>query len=456
MRNGEVLYETFFEHHSPFLFATLAALAPEGEAVPARPFFIRARWLTGLAGLAALSALAAALWRYAPEAAGLTAGLLFATGAMWLRGFAEIRAEAFGLAFFCGGMLLVLRARPLLSGVGVALIFTALLWNPKWPLAAVAVGTMFLIRFRKEWRSYAGALLGVLAAFFTLSRIVPLDAWWFFNFDVNLALSRAVQSSPQALDAYFRGGEAFLFVPEAFHPAIVVPATMIICASLLVRPSLDRGWPVILLVGAWLDLRFFLPWPAIWSHYYLMWSVASAATLAVVPVSIEVLLGRIKEGGVASRARYLAAGAGFLLVIPHVVAVWPTRGGATTYWVSERTLREQLRPGDTVWLEPARHPVTVKDAHYYWFLIGQMREAAEELRKTPRGRRYLPPTQPLPVCAPPPTLRFVLDPRRQNLAPEDVCFEMLVAQDAVRRTAFADVWSTTGRIEHSARRMSYR
>src|SRR4028119_1647943 len=50
MANGERLYETFFEHHSPFFFAALEPLAPQGEMVDVRPYFIHARWLCGLFG----------------------------------------------------------------------------------------------------------------------------------------------------------------------------------------------------------------------------------------------------------------------------------------------------------------------------------------------------------------------------------------------------------------------
>lgn len=441
MRNGERLYETFFEHHSPFLFVTLAALAPEGEAVPAQPYFVHARWLTGFAGFVALAGLAFALSRAAPEAPALGVALLFATGAQWLRGFAEVRAEAFALAFFWVGAALVLRARPVWSGLGLALVFTASLWNPKWPLASVAIGIVFLYRSRREVRAYAVAVGGIVAAFAALALIVPLDVWWFFNFDVNLALSRAVANTQEALDTYFAGGEAFLFVPEAFHPRIIVPAAAVVAASLVVKRSLSRAWPLLLLAGAFLELRFFLPWPAIWSHYYLMWSVASATVLAVVPVSLEVLVRRAGASEkLAIWTRMALVACGVLLAGAHVVAVRPVTGGSSTYWVSERAMREQLGPGDVVWIEPPRHPVTIRDAHYYWFSVGQMLPAAGRLRETARGRRYLPPTDGLPVCAPPPNLRFTLDPRRPELRGESECMDRLVAAGRVRKTVFADVW----------------
>ena len=53
MAQGRQLYVDFFEHHSPFFFATLERLAPEGERVDAQPYFVRARWLCGSLGLIA-------------------------------------------------------------------------------------------------------------------------------------------------------------------------------------------------------------------------------------------------------------------------------------------------------------------------------------------------------------------------------------------------------------------
>lgn len=441
MRNGERLYVTFFEHHSPFLFATLSTLAPEGETVPARPFFVRARWLAGFAGLLALVFFALALKTAAPEAPGFVMALLFATGVIWLRGFAEARAEPFSLALFGAGLVLVLRHRGIASGFGIALVVASAVWNPKWPVACVAVGLIFLYRSRKDLRAYAAAIAGSLVVFLAVRLIVPLDVWWFFNFDVNLVLSRTVQNTQWALDTYFAGGKPFLFVPDAFHPRIVVPAAAIVAASLAVRPDLSRAWPLVLLVASLIELRFFLPWPAIWSHYYLMWSIASAAVLALVPVSAELLLRR---AGAPDRSAVLVrttlVGIGAVLATAHGLALRATPADSSTFWVSERYLRARLRPGDSVWLEPTRHPVTVRDAHYYWFLPGQMIPAARELRKTERGRRYLPSPDDLPTCVPERNLRFTLDPRAFELHPAAECMDALVTAQSVRKTVFADVW----------------
>ena len=441
MRNGETLYETFFEHHSPFLFATLSAVAPVGEGVPARPYFVRARLLAGLAGLIAMAAFAFAIARAAPEAPALATALVFASGLLWLRSFAEVRGEAFALAFFWVGVALLLGRKGAGSGIGIVLVAVSLLWNPKWPVTSLAVGFLFIHHVRRDVRAWAAAILGIAVAFAVLASIVPLDVWWFFNFDVNLVLSRAVQSSQTALDRYFAGGQPFLFVPDAFHPTVMVPAALIVLAALIVKPERTRAWPLLLLAAAFADLRFVLPWPGIWSHYYLMWSLASAAVLAVVPVSVELLMRRAGMRETLARGTRIALVAlGTVLVAAHVIAVGPVRGDSATYWVSERYLRERLQPGDVVWLEPGRHPVTVHDAHYYWYLAGQMVSAAEQLRRTERGRRYLPPTDDLPTCAPSPRLRFTLDPRRQDLVEAGRCFENLIEGGLARKTVFRDVW----------------
>lgn len=441
MRNGERLYVTFFEHHSPFLFATLSALAPVGEGVPARPFFMRARWVAGFAGLLALGFFALAVKPAAPEAPGFLIALLFAAGVIWIRGFAEARAEPFSLALFGAGLVLVLRKRGIASGLGIALVVASALWNPKWPVACLAVGLIFLYRARRDVRAYVTAIAGSLVAILAIALVVPLDVWWFFNFDVNLVLSRAVQNTQWALDAYFAGGKPFLFVPDAFHPAIVIPAAAIVGASLAIRPELSRAWPLVLLAASLIELRFFLPWPAIWSHYYLMWSIASAAVLALVPVSIDLLLRR---AGARDRVVVLVRTAlvvvGAILATAHVLALRATPAESSTFWVSEQYLRARLRPGDSVWLDPTRHPVTVRDAHYYWFLPGQMIPAARELRKSERGRRYLPAPEELPTCVPDRNLRFTLDPRALGLEPAAGCMDALVRAQSVRKTVFADVW----------------
>src|SRR5688572_30298650 len=96
MKNGETLYVTFFEHHPPFLFAALRPIA--GDDV--RPYFVRARLLSGAFALIALVAYAAIVWRVRAEGAPIALALIFAALPMWLLGMTAARAEPFALAFF--------------------------------------------------------------------------------------------------------------------------------------------------------------------------------------------------------------------------------------------------------------------------------------------------------------------------------------------------------------------
>ncbi|HEX8618182.1 MAG TPA: hypothetical protein VF911_11405, partial [Thermoanaerobaculia bacterium] len=387
MANGERLYETFFEHHSPFFFKALEWIAPEGERVDVHPYFIRARWLCGAFGLMALAAFAALLWRAAPEAGAIGVALLLATGPLWLRGFAEVRAEPFALAFFWIGSLLAMHRRDAVGGIGIGLVAISCIWMPKWPVACAAVGLLWLFRCTHKIGGIVAAALTAAAGFAALRALVPLDVWWFFNFDVNRVLASQVDASQWALDAYFGGGIPFLHAPRAFRPSVVVPSLLLVGAALAVeRKTPNAAWrllPVLVLAAAFIEIRVLYPWPAIWSHYYLMWGIAAAGVLALVPSSIAILLRRanVREG--LARTTTIAVHAAlFLLLFAHLAALAPVRGDGATYFVSARWMLRNLQPGERVWIEAPRHPIAVKDAHYYWFSVGQMVSGAKELRKT--------------------------------------------------------------------------
>lgn len=442
MANGGRLYETFFEHHSPFFFRILEPLAP-GEAADVVQYVTHARWLAGAFGLVSLVSLAWILARAAPGSAPIAVAVLLATGPMWLRGFADVRAEVFALAFFFGGAAVALWTRRGWSGIGVGLVAVSCLWNPKWPIACVAVGLLWLFRCEQRLRGIAAALITTGFGFGVLRLLVPFDTWWFFNFEVNRALARAVEDSQWALDTFFQGGVPFLFVPEALSPWLLLPAALVVTGAFLIDRNVSRIFPVALLAAAFLELRFVYPWPAIWSHYYLMWSVAGAATIGMVPSSMQlIMMRRDLETRVATATSAVVGGTILLLALAHVVAVAPSRGDTAPYWVSQKWLRERLRPGDVVWIEPTRHPISIRDAHYYWFSVGQMTSGADILRKTDRGRRFLPPTDDLPTCAPPPNLRFTLHPRRARMTKEAECLDRLIASGQARKTMIFDVYET--------------
>ena len=440
MANGERLYETFFEHHSPLFLETLSWLAPRGERVDVRPYFIAARTLCGVFGLIALASYAAALWRLRPEAAAIGTALTVASGPLWVRSFCDVRAETFAIAFFCAGMFIAMRWRGIAGGIGVGLVAVSGLWQPKWPLACVVVALIWLVRSDRRIAGTLAALVTAVCGVLTVRAIVPLDVWWFFNVEANVVLTRAV-ITPWVMNAYFKGGVPFLYVPRQFQLAIVVPAALLLAASLRFERTVWRALPLMLFGAAFLEVRFVYPWPVIWRHYYLMWSLAAAAILAATPSSIEILLRRTRVGEQLVRAIVTSVTVAALLVaLAYVIPAVPVRTDASTFWVSQRYLRERLRPGDTVWIEALRHPISVRDAYYYWFSVHQMVSAAQELRKTPRGRRFLPEPVAFPVCSTPPNFRYTLDPRRVFLAGASECMQRLVDSGRARRTVFFDVY----------------
>lgn len=447
MANGARLYEDFFEHHSPLFFAVQELLADRGIPSDVVPYFERARRVAGAFGLLALLAFAAVVWRSSRHAAAIAVALILTTGSLWLRGFAEVRAEPYALAFFFIGAWLVMRtgsggrrADELLAGIGIGLVAISCLWQPKWPVACVAVGLFWLLRHR-TWKSFLAAVLTTAAGLAAICLVVPLDLWWFFNFELNVVLAQGVQTSDWAMNAYFRGGIPFLYVQDIFHPWLVVPAALLLAASAWIERNAERAFPVALLVAAFIELRVIYPWPAIWTHYYLMWSIASAAVLGLLPSSIVIVMRRAGAPEAIARAtRFALLAAAVVVIGAHVIAVDPTSGGKATYFVSQRYLQKRLGPDDVVWLEPTRHPVTVRDAHYYWFSVGQMVGAADVLRRTERGRRYLPPTDDLPPCNASPHLRFTLDPRRVGFPRAGRCMQELVNRGEARKTVFFDVW----------------
>ena len=440
MANGGRLYETFFEHHSPLFFKVLELLAPEGEGVDVRPYFQRARWLSGAFGLVALLAVAALLRPLGWEAAAIGIGLIIATGTLWNRGLLQVRAEPFALACFFGGTVIAMRWRGAVGGAGVGLVAIASLWQPKWPIASLLIGVIWLLR---SDRRIAGILAGTAtlgAGIAAIAAIVPLDMWWFFNYEVNVALTSAI-TTQHVMDTFFSGGAPFFFVPDAFHPLLVVPAAALVAAAAWRDRCVHRILPALLLAAALVEIRFVYPWPAIWSHYYLMWGFAGAMVFAALPSSIRLLIERPSIRPELARAIVVAVTLlGLGLTAAHVVAVAPVSGVGSTYWNYQKYVRERVRPGEIVWLESARQPVTIRSGHYYWFSIGQMVAAARELRKTPRGARYLPPPAAFPVCGPDPRLRFTFDARRSGLPGAGDCMQRLIDAGRIEPTVFLNVW----------------
>jgi hypothetical protein len=445
MQQGLTLYVDFFEHHPPFLFAALESVA--GDDL--QPYLVRARLLSGACALIALAAFAAILWRTRAEAAPIALLLIYASQPLWNAGLTAVRVEPFAMAFFWSGAALILLARDddrgaILAGIGLGLVALVALWSPKWPLSSAVAGAMWLVRTRRRVRSASIAAAMFALGVLLVHRLAPLDRVWFFNFEFNRVFWPILAKSPEVLQIDLHGGKRFLYAPVLFRPLTVALLAMVVAAAL--RRFGDERRNVIffllLATAALLELRFIFPWPAIWPHYYLMWTFAGAALAGLAPAAA----GHLASMASARAARPVAAAVTVTaLLIGAAQAIAVSQLGAATgapYWVAQRFFRERLRANDTVWMDVARHPVTARDESYYWF---GFEDVAHQLRRTPRGARYLPEPKDFPFCAAARgervRTRFISVSRRTSPSPEQrACFMQLLARGALRRTPAADVY----------------
>jgi hypothetical protein len=449
MSHGERVYESFFEHHPPFLFAALESVA--SDDVPA--YFVRARLLSGACAWLALASFAAILWRLRPEAAPIALALLFIAQPLWTAGLTAARVEPFAMAFFWAGAALVLLPRDatFAPGIGLGLIAIAGLWSPKWPFSSAVIAAFWLLRAQRRVVSAAIALALVAIALLLLRRIAPFDELWFFNVEFNRIYWPMLARSQAALQQDLHGGIRFLYAPSVMRPLMMLTAFILGGCAWFSKHIRERRLVLLLLllaIASLLELRFVFPWPVLWPHYYLMWTFAGAALLGLVPAGVEALLARVRVRYAAEAGLAIAVFV-LLLLGAYIVAVAPFDAESDgPYWVSRRYFAAHLRPGDTVLLDIRRHPVAARDASYYWFGFGP---ESQIIRQSPRAARFLPPPAPLPFCellrGAPARLRYVSAPRLLGATAADTrCFEQLLAAGLLRRTPVADVYEPYARI----------
>lgn len=448
MANGGKIFRTFFEHHSPILFAAIAPLAPHAERVDVQPYAEHARWLAGFFGLIALACVAALVWRISPIAAPLAIAIMFVlTDTIWLRVIADVRAEPFALGFFWLGVALVFlpkRHASVFAGIGVGLIAIAGLWTPKWPLVSAAIGIWALIRARRMKNML---IVSAIAATFAaigvaiVNAIAPLELVRLYVLDFNAIGNRIVQESPttyRLARPFFNDLPTYLALPAILIASLIVIAAMVI--------DRERRQPLLFLViavAAGIELRYFQPYPTIWQHNYGLWCLAGAAILASTPRAILTLLDRAHVTGPLRRyAPALLAAAALLVLLPSlVVQLSFVRDDTGLFFRSQRAFVARLRPNETVWMGAKRHPISVRDASFYWFgYDGTIGYTNEHLARTERGARLMPPLGD-PFCNAlrgATTLRFA-DPEGVP-ATEKACYAELVRDGRVRPSMLPRVY----------------
>jgi hypothetical protein len=111
--------------------------------------------------------------------------------------------------------------------------------------------------------------------------------------------------------------------------------------------------------------------PAWWT---LLLQLAAVA-LAAAPLFIAARAARRHDTlDVAPLWRFATIGAALALSIPHLAetidfAIIDTHSAS---WPARQELQERLRPGETVWVGAARHPVAAYDASYLWYSFADL------------------------------------------------------------------------------------
>lgn len=385
---GLRIYRDFFEHHAPFLFQLLAALVPEETttvfpALDLVAYVTRARTvisMLGFIGIGSVAWLAVRVSRWW-GALPLVLTALLVPHWTWTRGITDIRNDAPSLMlFWLGAALLLVDWRTplraaLCAGTGIGLAFAAALWNPKWPFVCFFLGAVYLARlwmWRKAGaRELLAAILPALAlAALTLAVIASastLRDYILFTFDYTWRLGEWWKVNEHHHRKFFT--DPLGLCPPLFKGPLPIVAALAAVALLFVK-TLDRAqrWRIAavlaLAILAALELRFVAPYPNLWSQYFMMWCFSMAALYAV---SAGVLVQLLPP-----RARELAGTAAVLVVMTLFVREFSPRlrrmaEDYNYYYTTAAYMQRELRPGDTVWLGAAKHPVGARDAHYYWF-----------------------------------------------------------------------------------------
>ena len=370
MAAGKRIYRDFFEDHPPHLGIVLQSVRPSGDlhALDVRAWTIRARLLSGAFGTLAVLALMLFAWRAtrSPAAPVVAAAMLLASSQMWSRGLTDIRAEAFTLALFWWGVVLLTWSRdaPLHAGAGIGLVFFANVWNPKWPLEAAFLGALYLHllwRMRKERRALLTAIVPAIAiaaiALLPILTVTTPRDFLFFNFQFKAAVVNDFTSNPWIV-RFFAQNSLWATAAPQHRWWLIVPAIILAAISANRQPPTANrrlAWTAIALaICALIELRFIYPYPYLWAQYLVMVATTASLVYALIAAHHRVI----------AYVSIVAATAFALVRLEPLAASLfkETPASWTRYWSGLRSMQ-----GQTVWISPPRHPVAAYDASYYWY-----------------------------------------------------------------------------------------
>lgn len=408
--HGERIYKDFFEHHPP-LFAGMLSLLAGNDAVQ---YVAGARLLAGASAAIAILAAALIVYRasgqlYAPA---IFIALLLAAGGLWRNGIGDVRAESPALAFWWGGAALVLLARnEWLRGAGMGFIFVAAMILPKWPLESLVIAVVFFAK--PNVRAIAAAIIVALAAIAITAALADLDTVWHYV----VTFSRAIWLELTPTDTSWLARCPWLLKPWVVLVALIV---------IYVRRSHNNLVHVfaVLALASLAEMRFLFH-PNTDFRFWLMWSFAAAALLALAPQRMRAMIP------IALTVLVL------VLALDHIP---PQRSLRESYWRWSQWMQSRLGDG-TVWMTTRWHPIGARDASYWWFGFDDAIPAATKLGKLRETD--------LPPCKLTNDVRFLSDPG-EHLPIARACFERLRASGAIVQTPVPDVWMVSKQETHAA------
>lgn len=296
MGEGKRIYRDFMEDHPPFLYQVLLAVQPESAGTPSRPdvltWTVRGRIFAAICGTISVLAAGLAVWRTTGNsgAFALTVAALLGAHNTWLRGLAEIRADAPTLALFLTGLALLLwdevpsRRMSWLLGSGIALAIAAEIWNPKWPLEGLCLGAFFLIQFvrlvRTRWTYAFGAIVPSVivgaVAYLALTSATSVRDYLFFNFILKSQNLGGLESHSWMAGIFGQLSPTH-FAPKRFTGLAAIAGYGLALGSLVwqwrrLGAAEAKRWVLILalVVASILEVRFVYPWPNLWPQFFLM------------------------------------------------------------------------------------------------------------------------------------------------------------------------------------------